>query len=105
MPGRSLHVVSGWDDGFFHHIVDLAGGKIIDLGENFGNMSFVTGVDTAGGRLLKAGAGGMIQIYDASGNLQNSFNLAHTGSCRQYLKEITQTEMSGGGGRRRFISS
>ena len=92
VPGRSLHVVSGWDDGFFHHIVDLTDGKIIDLGENIDNMNFTTDIDTNGGRLLKAGAGGIIQIYDASGHLQKSFNLAHSYFCWQYYNAAFTTD-------------
>lgn len=71
VPGRSLHVVSGWDDGYFQHIVNLTEGEITDLGENFGNINYVTAVDTVAGRLLKASSEG-IQIYDGSGNLQKS---------------------------------
>ncbi len=71
VPGCSLHVVSGWDDGYFQHIVDLTKGEITDLGENFGNINYVTALDTATGRLLKASSEG-IQIYDGSGNLQKS---------------------------------
>lgn len=74
VPGRSLHVVSGWDDGYYQHIVDLVEGKITDLGENLGHMNYATAVDTAVGRLLKASADGMIQIYDATGNIQKSFD-------------------------------
>ncbi|MDD3654009.1 MAG: stalk domain-containing protein [Desulfotomaculaceae bacterium] len=71
VPGRSLHVVSGWDDGYYQHIVDLTEGNITDLGENLGNINYVTAVDIAAGRLLKASSEG-IAIYDGSGNLQKS---------------------------------
>lgn len=52
VPGRSLHVISGWDDGLDQHIVDLAEGKITDLGENFGGTNYTTAVDTSAGRLV-----------------------------------------------------
>lgn len=81
-PGRSLHVVSGWDDGHEEHIVDLVAGKIIDLGENLGQMNFVTAVDAASGRLCQASAAG-IKIYGTSGELLD-FIEHHPGG-RPYL--------------------
>jgi len=83
LPGRSLHVISGWDDGFYQHIVDLAGEKITDLGENFGSLNYATAIDTAGGRLIKISAGGKVQILDEAGQLQKSFDLNQDG--RVYL--------------------
>lgn len=79
VPGRSLHVISGWDDGLYQHIVDLAEGKITDLGENFGDMNYTTAVDTSAGRLLKACADGNVQIYNGSGNLLKSIEQSFQG--------------------------
>ncbi|MDD3653884.1 MAG: stalk domain-containing protein [Desulfotomaculaceae bacterium] len=69
VPGRSLHVVSGWDDGYYQHIVDLTEGNITDLGENFGRINYVTALDPAAGRLLKASSDG-IRFFDGSGNVE-----------------------------------
>ncbi|OPX83595.1 MAG: Protein TolB [Pelotomaculum sp. PtaB.Bin104] len=73
VPGRSLHVISGWDDGFYQHIVDLTEGNINDLGENFGISNYVTAVNTAAGLFFKASPD-EIKIYDGSGNLKKSID-------------------------------
>lgn len=90
VPGSSLHVVSGWDDGYYEHIVDLVGNKINDLGENFNQANYVTAVDQAGGRFLKTWHGGLIEIYDAAGKLVRSFDLGHNG--QQYFHAAYATD-------------
>ncbi|TEB05269.1 translocation protein TolB [Pelotomaculum schinkii] len=81
VPGESLHVVSGWDDVYYHHIMDLNGRKITDLGENnneYAQGGYVTAV-SGGGRLFKVAKGGLIEIYDGTGALQKSFDLGQAG--------------------------
>lgn len=82
VPGGSLHVVSGWDDVYYHHILDLNGRKITDLGENnyeYARGGYITAVlnqpHAGEGWLCKATQGGLIEIYDGTGVLQKHFDL------------------------------
>lgn len=77
VPGTSLHVLKGWDDGFYHGILNLALGEYTDLGENPGGVSFFTAIDPHKGQLIKS-ANGQVEIFDAQGEKISSYALAET---------------------------
>ncbi|MHB9093559.1 MAG: TolB family protein [Eubacteriales bacterium] len=52
VPGRSLYINKGWDDGFYELIADLDKGKITELGENDGTP-YSPAIDRAGGLVYK----------------------------------------------------
>lgn len=78
VPGKVLQVVSGWDDGYFNHIVNLEEEKIVDLGENIIGDVYHTAVDINKGILLKA-YGGVVEIYNEQGGMVNKYTLPEQG--------------------------
>ena len=74
IPGKSLHIVRGWDDGFYHGILNLALNKYTDLGENLMDSSYFVAVDNKTGLLFKTSLG-QVEIFDALGNKQESYSL------------------------------
>ncbi len=72
IPGKTLYIDKGWDDGFFEMLVDLEKGEILELGENYMRMEYSTAVDRANGLLYKAGHDEVI-IYDALGREKGKF--------------------------------
>ncbi|SHK88840.1 TolB family protein [Desulforamulus aeronauticus] len=74
IPGKSLHIVRGWDDGFYHGILNLSQNKYTDLGENLMDSSYFVAVDSKTGLLFKTSFG-QVDIFDAIGNKQESYSL------------------------------
>lgn len=74
IPGETLLVNKGWDDGFYEMVVNLETGKVYQLGENGGEKTFSTTVDKARGIVYKA-QGSKITGIDAGGQKVISFSL------------------------------
>jgi len=71
-PGKSLYVASGWDDGYFHHILDLDEGKITNLGESVTGY-YAIAIDNINNNVIQVKEDGIVEIYNASGELLRSF--------------------------------
>ncbi|GAB6157714.1 hypothetical protein JCM39194_09140 [Desulfotomaculum varum] len=77
VPGRALHIISGWDDGYSHAILNLEQQKYVELGENIIGDAFFVTVDTGKGQLIKSYQG-QVEIYDELGNKIKSYCLPET---------------------------
>lgn len=75
VPGKSLHIKKGFDDGYWHGILDLEQNKYIDLGENPNDATFFMSVDPLKGQLIKT-AKGQVEILNARGAKISSYSLA-----------------------------
>lgn len=78
VPGKSLHILEGWDDGYSHSVLDLERGNYVNLGESMGGDSLQIAVDNKNGRLIKTVEGRM-EVLDLEGKKLNEFNLAEQG--------------------------
>lgn len=74
VPGKSLHIAAGWDDGFSHGIYNLEQNKYVDLGESLMDSSYFLAVDIKNGRLLKS-TKGQVEVYDGQGTVVQSYSL------------------------------
>ncbi|RKD33162.1 hypothetical protein [Thermohalobacter berrensis] len=54
-PGKLVHIVSGWDDGWYEHILNLETQEMIDLGERFlgGGGPFITDINKEDRMIVK----------------------------------------------------
>ncbi|CCO07048.1 PD40 domain-containing protein [Desulforamulus hydrothermalis] len=77
IPGRALHIISGWDDGYSHAILNLERQKYVELGENIIGDAFFVTVDTGKGQLIKSYRG-QVEIYDELGDKIKSYCLPET---------------------------
>lgn len=66
IPGKTLVVDKGWDDGFYEIVVNLASGGVYQLGEKAGTKTYSTAVDKAQGIVYKA-QGSKITGIDGEG--------------------------------------
>lgn len=78
VPAKSLHIIEGWDDGYFHSTLDLEQGKYVALEDNMGVEPYPVAVAEKKGWLVKAGHG-KVEIMEASGNKVNEFSLPEEG--------------------------
>lgn len=74
IPGKTLLVNKGWDDGFYEMVVNLETGEVYKLGENAGTKTYSTAVDKGRGIVYKA-HGNKITGIDANGREIVSFSL------------------------------
>lgn len=66
IPGQTLLVDKGWDDGFYEIVVNLASGGVYQLGEKAGPKTYATAVDKSRGIVYKA-QGSKITGIDGEG--------------------------------------
>lgn len=66
IPGKTLLVNKGWDDGFYEIVVNLESGEVHQLGENAGTKTYSTAVDKSRGIVYKA-QGNEITGIDVNG--------------------------------------
>ncbi|NMA67124.1 MAG: hypothetical protein GX957_12985 [Clostridiaceae bacterium] len=75
VPGKSMFVLGGWDDGTTYNILDLENESFVNIGDDSSIVSqdFVT-VDKKSGLVLKSGFG-VVEFYDTLGNKVIEFNV------------------------------
>ncbi len=74
IPGKTMLVNKGWDDGFYEMVVNLETGKVYQLGENAGGKTYSTTVVKARGLVYKA-QGNKITSIDSNGREEKAFTL------------------------------
>lgn len=74
IPGKTLLVNKGWDDGFYEMLVNLETRKVYQLGEISGSKTYSTTVDKARGLVYKA-QGNKVTGIDADGREEKAFTL------------------------------
>ena len=75
VPGKSLYVQGGWDDGYTYNILNLEDETFTVVGDDSDIYapSFVA-VDSANAQLIKSGQG-KVAIYDHKGNMLTAYTL------------------------------
>ncbi len=74
IPGKTLVVDKGWDDGFYEIVVNLESGGVYQLGEKAGTKTYSTAVDKSRGIVYKV-QGSKITGIDANGREIISFDI------------------------------
>lgn len=75
VPGKSLFIAGGWDDGFNYNILKLEDNTYVNIADDVNAITpdFVS-VDNKNGQVIKSG-GGKVEFYDASGNKTSEYSL------------------------------
>lgn len=76
VPGKSLYILEGWDDGYANSILNLEDGKYVSLDEgSYGpGLSSEIVIDSKAGRLVRIN-NGQAEIIDVSGKVLGSFTM------------------------------
>lgn len=88
VPGEALHVIKGWDDGYFEMIVNIDSGQVIPLGEN-SSQQYSTTVNNKKGLLYKIEQG-QISVYNAKGQQVDAMEIKLPEN-NQYIKDFGYT--------------
>ena len=75
VPGKSMFIAGGWDDGFSYNILNLEDNSYVNIATDVNAITpdFVS-VDNKNGLVIKSG-GGKVETYDAKGNKAGAYSL------------------------------